>query len=73
MCVNYHLNECKNSIHCSMCDFTINLWHLYAQNLLNDKVENRQGYCRYHSHIFLKLRTISLSLAAITVDEEFEN
>ena len=56
-----------------MCDFTINLWHLYAQNLLNDEVENRQGYCRYHSHIFLKLRTISLSLAAITVDEEFEN
>lgn len=70
MCVNYHLNECENNVNCSVCVFIVNSQRLYAENLFNGNVENLQKYCRVHHCIFLKLITISWSLAA---NEDFKN
>ena len=70
ICVNYHLNECENNVNCSVCVFIVNSQRFYAENLFNGNVENLQKYCRVHHCIFLKLITISWSLAA---NEDFKN
>ena len=68
--VNHHLNKCKNIFCCSVRAFISNLWHFYAENLLNGNVANLQKYCRVHHRIFFKLRAIFQSLAA---NEDFKN
>lgn len=62
----YRLNRSENGAKCSNCNFFVNVWYIYIENLVGgNKIDTLQNYCQEHFGNYFSLRTILKSLAPV--------